>query len=144
MRVLLLTLYALGTLLTCEGQQGLSQEIPGVLYSEQTRGRIFEIRVSADSIQLLSQGMENFKKSAALRPPQQAALRQLTAGIPPEDLPALETSTENSATDRGPFAQVTLFYGKKTYSSPFFDAASPPESLQPLIRYLRELGDSLE
>ncbi len=144
MRALLLTLYTLGTLLTCEGQEGLSQEIPGILYSEQTRGRIFEIRVSSDSIQLLSQGVENYRKAAALRPTQQATLRELITGIPPEDLPALETSTENSAADRGPFAQVTLFFGKTTYSSPYFDVASPPIRLQPLVRYLRELGDSLE
>ena len=144
MRILFLILYVLGFLGSCQGQEVPYRAYPGILYSEQTRGKQFEIRVSADSIQLRSQGAENFKKAAALTAPQQATLRELTTGIPPEDLPALETSTENSAADRGPFAQVTLFSGNKTYSSPYFDAASPPALLQPLVRYLRELGDSLE
>ncbi|MDX1332650.1 MAG: hypothetical protein R3252_06455 [Robiginitalea sp.] len=144
MRILLLILYALGALASCQGQQGTSQTMQGVLYSEQTRGRVFEIRVSADSIRVLAQGVENFKKAAALTPTQMETLRILIADIPPEDLPALETSTENSATDRGPFAQVTLFSEERTYSSPYFDVDNPPVALQSTIRYLRELGDSLE
>jgi hypothetical protein len=140
---LLSMLVLMGVLLTLYKAQ-TQPTIREIRYEAFSRGGDYQVQISKDSIRVRSGlGATSFT-SKALEPGRWEQVVALLEGVSLEDLDHLEAPTANRYTDAAAQATVRVVTDSKVYVSSAFDDGNPPLVLQPLVKAMITLAETIE
>lgn len=139
MKLLSLVLVLVGMTVHQDGKK-----IKILQYEAFTRGSTYLITIDQDSIRV-QEGLRGAPvKSRAITKAEWEELQLMSAKIDLAEIHSLEAPTSGRFSDAAAHAEVQVHAGARVYTSAGFDHETPPEALDPLVKAMITLAETVE
>ena len=142
MKILILLLAVLSH---CDSNHELQENEPQMFrYEAVTRGSLYEITITEDSLKVRSglKGME--RNGRKITPEEWGRLCEISNSFSLSEMDTFKSSGEKRFTDAAPAAMVEIKSPSGTYKSAEFDHGDTPKPLEPLVKAILSLAETVE